>query len=120
MTSPLSATSRPKSCAGFTLVELLVVIGIIALLAAFAIPMIYKAYKSGVATKTKADFQVISTALEAFKADTGDYPRVDAPNTGFAVLCKELVAPFGDGVDPGSPPTLDSTDPPVFSGGASY
>jgi type II secretory pathway pseudopilin PulG len=113
---------RPKSHSrAFTLIELLVIIGIIAILAAFAIPAIYKAWKSGVKTKTAADFQVISVALDAFKADTGDYPRVEAANTGFAVLCKALVAPFGDAIDqPGPPPTLDPNDPPTFSATQNY
>src|SRR5436190_2465472 len=94
MTSPPSAMLRHKSHPrAFTLIELLVIIGIIAILAAFAVPAIFKAWKSGVATKTKADLQAISNALENFKQDTGDYPRLDAPNLGFAVLARALVAP---------------------------
>jgi general secretion pathway protein G len=112
---------RPCHRRAFTLIELLVVIGIIAILAAFAVPAIYKAWKKGTDTKTKADFQVIATGLEAFKSDTGDYPRTEGQNTGFAVLARAMVAPFGNGLDDSAvTPTLDPTDPPAYSATKTY
>jgi prepilin-type N-terminal cleavage/methylation domain-containing protein len=95
---------------GFTLVELLVVIGIIVLLAALGLPMVLRAYKQGTKTRTQMDLQSIATALNAYKQDFGDYPRVPVPDTGPAVLGKALIGPYGDGVSGGN---IDPTDPPT-------
>jgi prepilin-type N-terminal cleavage/methylation domain-containing protein len=105
---------------GFTLVELLVVIGIIVLLAGLGLPMVLRAYKSGTKMRSQADLQTITTALNAYKQDFGEYPRVPVPNTGPAVLCMALVGPFGDGQirdpnNPTAPPTLDSNGPETSS-----
>lgn len=62
---------------GFTLIELIVVIGIIALLAAIAVPVINGARKSAAITKAKTDLQTITTALEQYRIDHGDYPRAE-------------------------------------------
>ena len=35
----------------------------------------------------------IGVALDAYKADFGDYPRAEQNYTGFAVLCKALISP---------------------------
>lgn len=61
--------------AGFTLVELLVVMAILALLASLVAPRVL-AYLSSSRTKT-AQLQIenISTSLELFKLDTGRYPK---------------------------------------------
>ncbi len=107
-----------RSRGGFTLIELLVVIGIIVLLLALATPMVLNAWRSGVRTKLASDFGTISMALEEYKKDFGDYPRVDSPNTGFAVLGKALIGTYGDGFQPGTPPTPDSNDPPTYTGAA--
>src|SRR5271154_1752165 len=61
----------------FTLVELLVVIGIIAILAGLLLPMVNQVYRSSKITGQKADFVTIANALDAYKADFGDYPRND-------------------------------------------
>jgi prepilin-type N-terminal cleavage/methylation domain-containing protein len=59
---------------GFTLIELMVVIAIIIILAAIAIPnyltMTARAKKSRVAS----DFAAVATALETFRTDWGQYP----------------------------------------------
>jgi prepilin-type N-terminal cleavage/methylation domain-containing protein len=59
----------------FTLVELLVVIGIIAVLAGLLLPAVNHMRRSAQITGQKADFQTIASALESYKADFGDYPR---------------------------------------------
>jgi prepilin-type N-terminal cleavage/methylation domain-containing protein len=59
----------------FTLVELLVVIGIIAVLAGILLPAVNHMRRSAQIIGQKADFQTIASALESYKADFGDYPR---------------------------------------------
>lgn len=82
-----------KNRRAFTLVELLVVIGILVLLAGLLMPMLTRAYRSSTKAKLTADIQTISTGLIAYHQDFGTYPTVVTPNTGFAVLGKALVAP---------------------------
>lgn len=66
------ATARGE--AGFTLLELLVVLGIIALLATVAAPQVV-GYLGKARTETaKAQISSISTALELYALDTGSFP----------------------------------------------
>ena len=67
-----------KNRKGFTLVELLVVIGIISILAGLLLPAINKMRRSAQLASQKAEFTTISTALDQYKADFGDYPRNSA------------------------------------------
>lgn len=96
---------------GFTVIELLVVVGIIVLLAGILLPMLYKTYRSASKTRLAADLNTIGVALDAYKSDFGDYPRVPTPGSGFAILGKALVGPFDSGTlslqqnpTPGGPP----------------
>jgi type II secretion system protein G len=63
-----------KSEKGFTLIELLIVVAIIGILAAIAIPQFsayrQKAYNSA----ANSDLKNMKTGMEAFKADTQVYP----------------------------------------------
>jgi prepilin-type N-terminal cleavage/methylation domain-containing protein len=59
----------------FTLIELLVVIGIIAILAGILLPAVNHMRIKAQITAQQADFASISTALEQYKQDFGDYPR---------------------------------------------
>jgi type II secretory pathway pseudopilin PulG len=77
----------------FTLVELLVVISIIVLLAGLLLVAVNRVFRQGSDTRAAADLASIATALEAYKQDFGDYPRVTQTNTGAAVLCKALIGP---------------------------
>jgi len=62
---------------GFTLVELLAALGIIALLAGLLIPAMSMVRRTAKETKQKAQFTTISLALTTFKNDYGDYPGSD-------------------------------------------
>lgn len=77
---------------GFTLTELLVVIGIIILLVGLLMPMVSKAYREGERNRVRADLQTISSALESFKQDHGHYPPDGRDNLG-----RWLISPGDDG-----------------------
>ena len=59
---------------GLTIIELLIVLGIIALLVGLLVPAVSAVKKMAKETKQKAQFVTIELALEAFKNDYGDYP----------------------------------------------
>jgi prepilin-type N-terminal cleavage/methylation domain-containing protein len=64
---------------GFTLVELLAALGIIALMVGLLIPALSMVRRTAKETKQKAQFTTIELTLTAFKNDYGDYPRSDWP-----------------------------------------
>jgi prepilin-type N-terminal cleavage/methylation domain-containing protein len=107
----------------FTLVEVLVVIGIVVLIIGIAAPALVAARKGAAKARIQSDLQTIAVALSAYKADFGDIPRIaenqKAPGSspivndlanpnyvyGAELLCWALVGPyemFGPGgFDPG-------------------
>jgi len=64
---------------GFTVVEVLAAVGIIALMVGLLIPALSMVRNTAKETKQKAQFTTIELALTAFKNDYGDYPRSDWP-----------------------------------------
>jgi prepilin-type N-terminal cleavage/methylation domain-containing protein len=58
----------------FTMVELLIVVGIIAILVALLIPAVSAVKNMAKATQQRAQLTTIEMALTAFKNDYGDYP----------------------------------------------
>ncbi|MGB2865183.1 MAG: type II secretion system protein [Sedimentisphaerales bacterium] len=59
---------------GLTIIELLIVLGIIAILVGLLVPSLSAVKKMAKETKQKAQFSTIEMALIAFKNDDGDYP----------------------------------------------
>lgn len=59
---------------GFTLIELMVVIAIIIILAAIAIPNYISMTHRAQASRATSDAAVIATGLEVYKTDMGFYP----------------------------------------------
>ena len=81
MTSGLSAPhpaptviTQRAAQAGFTLVEIMVVVVIIGLLAAFIVPRVMGRVDDARISKTRADIQAIETALTLYRLDNGRYP----------------------------------------------
>ena len=66
---------------GFTMVEILTVVGIIAILVAVLIPALTMVRRIAKETQQRAQLTAIDLALIAFKADYGDYPPSDWPDS---------------------------------------
>ncbi len=64
--------SKPASSA-FTLIELLIVVAIIAILAAIAVPNFLEAQTRAKVSRSKADIKTLVTACEIYKLDTNRY-----------------------------------------------
>ena len=73
---------RITSKSGFTLVEIMIVVAIIALLAAIAIPNLLRAKITANDANAKATLKTLSTASEAFSAVNGAYPTSATVLTG--------------------------------------
>jgi len=65
---------RKTNSKGFTIIELLVVIVIIGILVALALPQLFAAQARGRDTERKNDLKNIKTQLETFFNDKGYYP----------------------------------------------
>lgn len=73
-----SIAARADGEAGFTLLELLVALGIIALIATIAYPQVTRYLGSARTETARAQMNAISTALELYALDNGGYPSQQA------------------------------------------
>lgn len=90
----------------FTLIELLIVVAIIAILAALAVPNFLEAQVRAKAARARADMRTIKTALESYAIDWNEYPRNGPANdemysflrltTPIAYLTEVPPSPFPD------------------------
>ena len=70
---------KNKTQRGFTLVEIMIVVGIIGLLATMAYPAFLKVKIHAQASRVANDFRSFSGLFESFTLDTGTYPADSAP-----------------------------------------
>jgi general secretion pathway protein G len=102
-------SGRPRS--GFTLVELLMVVVVLAILVALLLPAINAAVRTARQAAVQAEINQIATALESFKAKYGDYP----PSRILLVESGDYTAFMGNAslsagpIDPTSPGVGDIT-----------
>lgn len=66
--------NRNRKQGGFTLIELLIVVAIIGIIAAIAIPNLLNAIDRGKQKRTMADTRSIASACEAYAVDVNFYP----------------------------------------------
>lgn len=85
-----------RSARAFTLIELLIVVAIIAILAAIAVPNFLEAQTRSKVSRAKADLRSLATGLEAYRVDHNEYPRgnieVGNPSNGNATVY-HLISP---------------------------
>ena len=73
---------RRRDLGGFTLIEILVAVAILAILSAALSPLVIKYVNDGRRARTLSDAQAIAQAIEQFHLDTGLWPVSDDGNTG--------------------------------------
>lgn len=87
---------------GFTLVELMIVVAILGVLAAVAIPMYQGYIESSRESEAKTNLQTIRVLQEQYYADAGEYAIGGAYNTSSTTLQTQL-----PGFQPGQASTLN-------------
>jgi prepilin-type N-terminal cleavage/methylation domain-containing protein len=75
----------------FTLIELLIVVAIIAILAAIAVPNFLEAQTRAKVSRSKADQRAIATGLEVYHIDHNAYPRCNHRMSPFSIQNKKNV-----------------------------
>lgn len=84
---------------GFTLIELLIVVAIIGIIAAIAIPNLLNAIDRGKQKRTMADIRSVGTAVEEYSIDLNVYPVASSMGTLEGVIEPLYIrqAPASDG-----------------------
>jgi prepilin-type N-terminal cleavage/methylation domain-containing protein len=134
MAAHYNTARRPTGHRGFTLIEMLVVIGIIALIGGLVLAATMHSRTTALVIRARSDLSLLETSLSAYRADFGDYPRFPDPATvqsaksvtgsgywldssadrGARLLCRALLGPGAAGSLATANPGEDGADGPGF------
>ncbi|MGE3174645.1 MAG: type II secretion system protein GspG [Planctomycetota bacterium] len=95
----MSQSSRPQdrsaATAGFTLVEVIVVLAVVLLLTGIAVPMISGYMDDGRRARAEAELKVLASAVTSFYKDVGVWPARSSAGTNntLYVLCTGTTVP---------------------------
>src|SRR2546422_10385866 len=76
----LGARRSERGYNAFTLIELIVVVGVIIILTGLVLSTVGYARKKGARARAETEIAAISAACESYKADNGVYPRDNTTN----------------------------------------
>ena len=88
-----------RKSAGFTLLELLVVVAVIGILAAIAIPALQTAVDKSKQRSTMADMRGIANAVQLYQIDQSIFPTDSTPSTTLVALLQphtKVILPYRD------------------------
>src|SRR6476646_9352444 len=88
-----------KKRAGFTLVEIMIVVAIIALLAAIAVPGFLRARKRSQASKILNDLRMIDAAVDQYAIETTKTTGATVEVTDWTNYCKKDTLLYSTGND---------------------
>jgi prepilin-type N-terminal cleavage/methylation domain-containing protein len=113
-----------RNLPAFTLIELLIVVAIIAILAAIAVPNFLEAQIRSKVSRAKSDMRTLATGVEQYAVDWNGYPdqfsRLISITTPVAYLSTLPQDPFMSKVSPPPPPGGGPPPPPWRIGGYRY
>ncbi len=105
-----NSNSNSNSNQGFTLVELLVVLAILAMLLTLAVPKYFNSLERAKEATLKQDLNTLRDSLDKYYADTGQYP-----NTLEDLVEKKYIRkmPFDPITESTTTWILDAPEPPI-------
>src|SRR5947207_7679500 len=92
-------TSTARSHGGFTLVEIMIVVAIIALLAAIAVPGFLRARKRSQATRILNDLRMIDSAVDQYAIETNRSTGAAVNTADWKVYLKQGTVLYNTGND---------------------
>lgn len=95
---------------GFTLIELLIVVAIIGIIVAIAIPNLLNAIQRAKQRRTMGDMRSIATAIESYATDYNSYPPPAAQSVPFGPTSGTVGAKLGTYIAPTYIKVLPLTD----------